>query len=227
MSMSIQLKSTAEIAKLREANLIVADVLDALEAACQARRDDLGAERDRRRAAQAAQGASRRSSATTATRRCCAPRSTRSSSTASRARTSSSRTATSSSHRLRRLQGRLLRRLGPDHPDRQGHARAAQALMQATRESLERAIAQCVPGNRLRRHRLGGPVARRAHGYSVVRQFVGHGIGRAMHEEPHVPNYGEAGQGAAPDRRAGARHRADGQRRGPRGRWSRTTAGRL
>ena len=34
-----------------------------------------------------------------------------------------------------------------------------------------------------------------AHGYSVVRQFVGHGIGRAMHEEPHVPNYGDAGKG--------------------------------
>ena len=34
-----------------------------------------------------------------------------------------------------------------------------------------------------------------AQGYSVVRQFVGHGIGRKMHEEPHVPNYGDAGRG--------------------------------
>jgi methionyl aminopeptidase len=71
----------------------------------------------------------------------------------------------------------------------------AQALMTATRESLEKAIAQCVPGNRL--GDIGWAVQSHVEpkGYSVVRQFVGHGIGRAMHEEPHVPNYGEAGKG--------------------------------
>jgi methionyl aminopeptidase len=71
----------------------------------------------------------------------------------------------------------------------------AQALITATRESLEKAIAQCVPGNRL--GDIGWAVQSHVEpkGYSVVRQFVGHGIGRAMHEEPHVPNYGEAGKG--------------------------------
>jgi methionyl aminopeptidase len=71
----------------------------------------------------------------------------------------------------------------------------AQALMTATKESLEKAIAQCVPGNRL--GDIGWAVQSHVEpkGYSVVRQFVGHGIGRAMHEEPHVPNYGEAGKG--------------------------------
>jgi len=72
---------------------------------------------------------------------------------------------------------------------------AAQALIDATRESLERAIAACVPGNRL--GDIGWAVQSHVEkrGYSVVRQFVGHGIGRAMHEEPHVPNYGDAGKG--------------------------------
>jgi methionyl aminopeptidase len=71
----------------------------------------------------------------------------------------------------------------------------AEALMTATRESLERAITQCVPGNRL--GDIGWAVQSHVEpkGYSVVRQFVGHGIGREMHEEPHVPNYGEAGKG--------------------------------
>jgi len=71
----------------------------------------------------------------------------------------------------------------------------ALALVAATRESLERAIEKCVPGNRL--GDIGWAVQSHVEpkGYSVVRQFVGHGIGRAMHEEPHVPNYGEAGKG--------------------------------
>jgi methionyl aminopeptidase len=71
----------------------------------------------------------------------------------------------------------------------------AEALMEATRQSLERAITQCVPGKRL--YDIGAAVQTlvEARGYSVVRQFVGHGIGRAMHEEPHVPNYGHAGTG--------------------------------
>jgi methionyl aminopeptidase len=69
------------------------------------------------------------------------------------------------------------------------------ALVDATRESLERAIEQCHPGRRL--GDLGAAVERCAteHGFSIVRDFVGHGIGRAMHEPPSVPNYGPAGQG--------------------------------
>ena len=71
----------------------------------------------------------------------------------------------------------------------------AAALVTATRESLELAITQCVPGNRL--GDIGWAVQSHVEpkGFSVVRQFVGHGIGRAMHEEPHVPNYGKAGNG--------------------------------
>ena len=72
---------------------------------------------------------------------------------------------------------------------------AAQTLMRVTRESLERAIAACVPGNRLGDIGWAVQSHAEANGYTVVRQFVGHGIGQAMHEEPHVPNYGEAGKG--------------------------------
>jgi methionyl aminopeptidase len=72
---------------------------------------------------------------------------------------------------------------------------AAQALMDTTRESLERAIAACVPGNRLGDIGWAVQSHAEARGYSIVRQFVGHGIGRAMHEEPHVPNYGDPGKG--------------------------------
>ena len=74
----------------------------------------------------------------------------------------------------------------------------ARKLMQATKESLERAIAQCVPGNRLQD--IGWAVQSHVEplGYSVVRTFVGHGIGRAMHEDPPVPNYGSPGRGLAP-----------------------------
>jgi methionyl aminopeptidase len=72
---------------------------------------------------------------------------------------------------------------------------AAQTLMRTTKEALDRAIAACTPGKRL--GDIGWAVQSHAerNGYSVVRQFVGHGIGRAMHEEPHVPNYGDAGKG--------------------------------
>ena len=71
----------------------------------------------------------------------------------------------------------------------------AKKLMQATKESLERAIEQCKPGNRLQD--IGWAVQSHVEpmGYSVVRTFVGHGIGRAMHEDPPVPNYGSPGKG--------------------------------
>jgi methionyl aminopeptidase len=71
----------------------------------------------------------------------------------------------------------------------------ATALMDATRRSLEAGIAKCIPGNRL--YDIGAAVQAVAEkaGFSVVREYVGHGIGRAMHEDPQVPNYGTAGKG--------------------------------
>ena len=71
----------------------------------------------------------------------------------------------------------------------------AKKLMAATKESLDRAIEQCKPGNRLQD--IGWAVQSHVEplGYSVVRTFVGHGIGRAMHEPPSVPNHGREGSG--------------------------------
>jgi methionyl aminopeptidase len=70
-----------------------------------------------------------------------------------------------------------------------------QQLLDVTRESLETGIAECRPGRRLSdvSHAIQTHVER--HGFSVVRAFVGHGIGRALHEEPQVPNFGEPGRG--------------------------------
>lgn len=71
----------------------------------------------------------------------------------------------------------------------------ARKLVEATKRSLELAIERCLPGNRLQD--IGWAVQSFVEplGYSVVRQFVGHGIGRAMHEDPQVPNYGEPNKG--------------------------------
>jgi methionyl aminopeptidase len=71
----------------------------------------------------------------------------------------------------------------------------AQALVDATREALAQAIAAMLPGNRLGDigHAIQSYVEPR--GFSVVRDFVGHGIGRALHEPPQVPNYGTPGSG--------------------------------
>ena len=70
-----------------------------------------------------------------------------------------------------------------------------QELLDVTRESLEKAIAQCRPGRRLSdvSHAVQHHVE--PHGFGVVRTFVGHGIGRALHEEPQVPNFGDPGRG--------------------------------
>src|ERR671937_866078 len=70
-----------------------------------------------------------------------------------------------------------------------------QELLDVTRESLERGITECRPGRRLSdvSHAIQSHVER--HGLSVVRAFVGHGIGRGLHEEPQVPNFGEPGRG--------------------------------
>ncbi len=68
-------------------------------------------------------------------------------------------------------------------------------LLRTTRESLDRAIDQCRPGNRLGdiSHAVQSWAER--HGYSVVRELVGHGIGTRMHEDLQLPNYGEPGRG--------------------------------
>ncbi|MGQ0670075.1 MAG: type I methionyl aminopeptidase [Actinomycetota bacterium] len=71
----------------------------------------------------------------------------------------------------------------------------AQKLMQVTEESLRRAIAQCKPGSRLGDVGHAVQSHAEAHGFSVVREFTGHGIGTRLHEEPQVPNYGKPGRG--------------------------------
>jgi methionyl aminopeptidase len=70
-----------------------------------------------------------------------------------------------------------------------------QALLRVTREALDRAIAQARVGARL--SDIGHAVQAwvEAHGFSVVREFVGHGIGEQLHEEPQIPNYGRPGHG--------------------------------
>ena len=71
----------------------------------------------------------------------------------------------------------------------------AAKLLEVTEESLFRAVEQVVAGNRLGdvSHAVQSHVE--ANGFSVVRSLVGHGIGRAMHEEPQIPNYGPPGKG--------------------------------
>lgn len=71
----------------------------------------------------------------------------------------------------------------------------AQALIDATRESLYKGIEQMKPGNRV--GDIGAAVQKyvEGKGFAVVRDFVGHGIGKALHELPQVPNYGDAGSG--------------------------------
>jgi len=77
-----------------------------------------------------------------------------------------------------------------------GHiSEGAATLLRVTEEALYKAIEQARPGNRV--SDLGHAVQRHveAYGFSVVKEFVGHGIGQQMHEEPQVPNYGEPGRG--------------------------------
>ena len=68
-------------------------------------------------------------------------------------------------------------------------------LLRVTRESLERAIEKVRPGNRLGDVSAAVQQWVEKNGYSVVREFVGHGIGTRMHEDPQIPNYGTPGQG--------------------------------
>ena len=71
----------------------------------------------------------------------------------------------------------------------------ARRLMEITLTCLQDAVEQVQPGNRL--GDIGAAVQRRAEsaGFGVVRDFVGHGIGSSMHEDPQVPNYGVPGSG--------------------------------
>ncbi len=68
-------------------------------------------------------------------------------------------------------------------------------LMETTRDSLLRAIQQMVPGNRLYDVSYAVQQYVEERGFSVVRDFCGHGIGQRMHEDPQVPNYGRPGTG--------------------------------
>jgi methionyl aminopeptidase len=72
-----------------------------------------------------------------------------------------------------------------------------QELLDVTRESLDKAIVQCRVGNRLGDISHSVQAHCESHGFAVVRAFVGHGIGRALHEEPQVPNFGDPGRGIA------------------------------
>ncbi|HAJ26991.1 MAG TPA: type I methionyl aminopeptidase [Syntrophus sp. (in: bacteria)] len=73
----------------------------------------------------------------------------------------------------------------------------ASMLLKATEESLDRAIQEATVGNRLGDISAAVQKHVEAEGFSVVRDFVGHGIGRNLHEDPQIPNYGSKGRGVA------------------------------
>ncbi|MGE0645130.1 MAG: type I methionyl aminopeptidase [Nitrospira sp.] len=72
---------------------------------------------------------------------------------------------------------------------------ATQKLVQVTKEALSLGIQQAVVGHRLSDISYAVQQHIESSGFSVVTEFVGHGIGRQLHEEPQVPNYGKSGQG--------------------------------
>ena len=74
-------------------------------------------------------------------------------------------------------------------------SKIAERLCNATRDALDKSIKKCIIGNRL--SDISNEVENRAlsDGFSVVKDFVGHGIGREMHEDPQILNYGPPGQG--------------------------------
>ncbi len=71
----------------------------------------------------------------------------------------------------------------------------AERLLKATEEALYKGIEQAVAGNRVGDISNAVQTHVESNGYAVVRKFIGHGVGREMHEEPEVPNYGKAGRG--------------------------------
>jgi methionyl aminopeptidase len=70
-----------------------------------------------------------------------------------------------------------------------------QRLMNVTRQSLERAVEKAVEGNRIGDISFAVQKCVEDAGFSVVRDLVGHGVGRELHEDPQVPNYGKANKG--------------------------------
>ena len=71
----------------------------------------------------------------------------------------------------------------------------AQNLIDVTRQSFFEGIKQAREGNRLFDISAAIQTYAESHGYSIVREFVGHGIGRQLHESPEVPNFGQSGRG--------------------------------
>jgi len=74
-------------------------------------------------------------------------------------------------------------------------SKEAEDLIKHTKESFYKGLSQAVPNNRI--GDIGAAIEGylKPLGYSVVRQFVGHGVGKELHEDPEVPNYGKAGRG--------------------------------
>ena len=91
--------------------------------------------------------------------------------------------------------GRVLRRLRDYGAGGRGERRCEEPALRVTREALDKGIAQVKVGGRISDigHAIQAHVE--AHGFSVVREFVGHGIGASLHEEPQIANYGEPGRG--------------------------------
>ena len=79
-----------------------------------------------------------------------------------------------------------------------------------TKESLHRGIAMALAGNRIGDVGHAVQAYVEENGFSVVRSFVGHGVGKELHEDPEVPNYGTPGRGQPPGARHVHRHRTDG-----------------
>jgi methionyl aminopeptidase len=71
----------------------------------------------------------------------------------------------------------------------------ASKLLEVTEQSLYRAIEQAKPGNRLSDISHAVQAYVEPEGFSIVREYVGHGIGSSLHEEPQIPNYGPPGKG--------------------------------
>ena len=92
-------------------------------------------------------------------------------------------------------------------------SKEAQKLLEVTERSLWAGIEQMTKGNSL--NEIGRAVqdVAEAAGFSVVREYVGHAIGTAMHEQPQVPNYWPGSKGPHPQDRQRVRRRAHGQRR--------------
>ena len=71
----------------------------------------------------------------------------------------------------------------------------AQQLLRVTEECLMKGIEQAIPGNRIGDVSNAVQCHAESYGYGVVREYVGHGVGRELHEDPEVPNFGKAGRG--------------------------------